>query len=182
VSFSPTVLAFAPRPLEMELTSSWMERVATANQVSLMQLLAAFVDRYPELRCSGEVCLDCGLLPAWSRALAEWCRLDESQIPNARSKATLSRARAELVQSSSRFAQQFRVGSGISVVGEPQVLCPLHAAAGQGRSANPSADGVGASVHDPLSRAFWRAAMAALPLLPPGGFGLDNRSPSQPRQ
>lgn len=64
----------------MELTSSWMERVAKANQVSLMQLLAALVDRYPELRCSGEVCLNCGLPPAWSRALAEWCRLDESQI------------------------------------------------------------------------------------------------------
>jgi hypothetical protein len=55
----------------------------------------------------------------------------------------------ELVQSSSRFAQQLRVGSGISVVGECQVLCPLHAAAGQGRSADPSADGVGAGVHDP---------------------------------
>ena len=35
VSFTPAVLAIAPRPLERELTSSWMERVAAANLVSL---------------------------------------------------------------------------------------------------------------------------------------------------
>jgi hypothetical protein len=60
VSFTPTLLAIASRPLARVLTSSWMERVATANFVSLEELLATLVERYPELRCSREVCLDTG--------------------------------------------------------------------------------------------------------------------------
>ena len=80
VSFTPRLLAIAPRPLARELTSSWMERVATANFVSLEELLAALVERYPELRCSREVCLDHRLPSAWSQSLAKWSRLDEAQI------------------------------------------------------------------------------------------------------
>lgn len=57
-----------------------MERVATANLVSLEELLAALLERYPELRCSREVCLDHRLPPAWCQALAKWSRLDEAQI------------------------------------------------------------------------------------------------------
>jgi hypothetical protein len=79
-SFTPRLLAIAPRPLVRELTSSWMERVATANLVSLDELLAALLERYPELRSSREVCLDHGLPPAWCQALAKWSRLDEAQI------------------------------------------------------------------------------------------------------
>jgi hypothetical protein len=41
VSFTPALLPIARRPLERELTSSWMERVAAANLVSLEELLAA---------------------------------------------------------------------------------------------------------------------------------------------
>lgn len=44
-----------------------------------------------------------------------------------------------------------------------------------------AAAGVGASVRDPLSRAFWRATTAALPLLLPAGSWLDDRRPRTPR-
>ena len=44
-----------------------------------MQLLAAFVDRYPELLCSGEVCLDCGYRRL-ELGVGRVVRLDESQI------------------------------------------------------------------------------------------------------
>ena len=80
VSFSPKVLAIAPRPLEVELASSWIERVAGANFVRLQQLLTAMVQRYPELQTSGNVCLDHGLSAVWRRAFAEWCRVGEPQI------------------------------------------------------------------------------------------------------
>ena len=48
--------------------------------VSLEELLAAFVERYPELRCSREACLDHRLPSAWSHSMAKWSRLDEAQI------------------------------------------------------------------------------------------------------
>ena len=80
VSFTPTLLAIASRPLARVLTSSWMERVATANLVSLDELLAALLESYPGLRSSCEVCLDHRLPPAWCQALAKWSRLDEAQI------------------------------------------------------------------------------------------------------
>ena len=35
IDFAPTQLALAPRPLEGELTSSWLYRVAAANLVEL---------------------------------------------------------------------------------------------------------------------------------------------------
>lgn len=92
------------------------------------------------------VCLDCGLPPAWSRALAEWCRLDESQIQ------ALDLKQRYPGRGLNWFSHRRALlnNSGLAA-GSPwlatQVLCPLRAAAGQGRSANPSADGVGARVH-----------------------------------
>jgi len=39
IDFAPAELAMAPRPLEGELTSSWLYRVAAANLVELEELL-----------------------------------------------------------------------------------------------------------------------------------------------
>jgi hypothetical protein len=39
----------APRPLEGELTSSWLYRVAAANLVELEELLSGLLDLHPEV-------------------------------------------------------------------------------------------------------------------------------------
>ena len=88
IDFAPTQLALAPRPLEGELTSSWLYRVAAANLVELEELLSGLLDLHPEVHSSTNICLDYGIAPAWSRALAIWCRLAESRI----NKLDLSRA------------------------------------------------------------------------------------------
>jgi len=46
IDFAPAELAMAPRPLEGELTSSWLSRVAAANLVELEELLSALLDLY----------------------------------------------------------------------------------------------------------------------------------------
>jgi len=76
----------APRPLEGELTSSWLYRVAAANLVELEELLSGLLDLHPEMHSNTNICLDYGIAPAWSRALAIWCRLAESRIHTNRSK------------------------------------------------------------------------------------------------
>jgi 5-methylcytosine-specific restriction endonuclease McrA len=80
IDFAPAELALAPRPLEGELTSSWLYRVAAANLVEVEELLSALLDLYPEVHSRSNICLDYGIAPAWSRALAIWCRLAESRI------------------------------------------------------------------------------------------------------
>ena len=80
IDFAPAELAMAPRPLEGELTSSWLYRVAAANLVELEELLSGLLDLHPEVHSSTNICLDYGIAPAWSRALAIWCRLAESRI------------------------------------------------------------------------------------------------------
>lgn len=80
IDFAPAELALAPRPLEGELTSSWLYRVAAANLVELEELLSGLLDLHPEVHSSTNICLDYGIAPAWSRALAIWCRLAESRI------------------------------------------------------------------------------------------------------
>jgi hypothetical protein len=80
IDFAPAELALAPRPLEGELTSSWLYRVAAANLVQLEELLSGLLDLHPEVHSSTNICLDYGIATAWSRALAIWCRLAESRI------------------------------------------------------------------------------------------------------
>ena len=80
IDFAPTQLALAPRPLEGELTSSWLYRVAAANLVELEELLSGLLELYPEMPNCSNICLDYGIAPGWSRALAIWCRLAESRI------------------------------------------------------------------------------------------------------
>ena len=70
----------APRPLEGELTSSWLYRVAAANLVELEELLSGLIHLYPDLRSCTNICLDYDVAPAWSRALAISCRLAESRV------------------------------------------------------------------------------------------------------
>ena len=69
-----------PRPLEGELTSSWLYRVAAANLVELEELLSGLLELYPEVHSCSNICLDYGITPTWSRALAIWCRLGESRV------------------------------------------------------------------------------------------------------
>ena len=80
IDFAPTELALAPRPLEGELTSSWLYRVAAANLVELEELLSGLIHLYPDLRSRTNICLDYDVAPAWSRALAISCRLAESRV------------------------------------------------------------------------------------------------------
>src|SRR6516165_6557079 len=80
IDFAPAELAMTPRPLEGELTSSWLYRVAAANLVELEELLSGLLDLHPEVHSSTNICLDYAIAPAWSRALAIWCRLAESRI------------------------------------------------------------------------------------------------------
>ena len=80
IDFAPTQLALAPRPLEGELTSSWLYRVAAANLVELQELLSGLLELYPETSDCSNICLDYGIAPGWSRELAIWCRLAESRI------------------------------------------------------------------------------------------------------
>ena len=80
IDFAPAELALAPRPLEGELTSSWLYRVGAANLVKMEELLSGLMDLYPEVHGCTNICLDYGIAPAWSRALAVWCRLLESRV------------------------------------------------------------------------------------------------------
>jgi hypothetical protein len=80
IDFAPAELALAPRPLEGELTSSWLYRVAAANLVELEELLSGLMNIYPEVHSRTNICLDYSIAPAWSRALARWCRLAESRV------------------------------------------------------------------------------------------------------
>ena len=80
IDFAPAELALAPRPLEGELTSSWLYRVAAANLVELEELLSGLMNIYPEVHSRTNICLDYSIAPAWSRALARWCRFAESRV------------------------------------------------------------------------------------------------------
>ena len=74
-TFAPAQLPIAPRPLPSELFSSWMLRVASANCISLLELLEAFEFNYPEI--PGLQSLDlCSstLVPSVNRALLQSSR------------------------------------------------------------------------------------------------------------
>ena len=64
IDFAPTQLALAPRPLEGELTSSWLYRVATVNLVELEELLSGLLDLHPEVHSSTNIC------PPWRSSCA----------------------------------------------------------------------------------------------------------------
>ena len=71
---APPRLKLAPRPLSAELLSSWLLRVAAANYVTLVELLAGFESRYPDCLPHGHL-LDCSLPQAYLEALSFFCRV-----------------------------------------------------------------------------------------------------------
>jgi hypothetical protein len=75
---APTKLPFAPRPYSSELSSSWLLRVATANLVSLRELLAGFESRYGQVLTN--VPIDYGITDEAVAALAQFCRIVPAQI------------------------------------------------------------------------------------------------------
>jgi hypothetical protein len=71
---APAQLPFARRPIPAELFSSWLLRVAAANQISIAELLDGFESRYPGLLPAGQS-LDLGLPSPFLRAFSLFCRV-----------------------------------------------------------------------------------------------------------
>jgi hypothetical protein len=77
-TFAPAQLPIAPRPLQSELFSSWMLRVASANCISLLELLEAFELNYPEI--PGLQSLDLCLPPSFLQSIARFCRVPVGRL------------------------------------------------------------------------------------------------------
>jgi hypothetical protein len=75
----PDVLPLAPRPVEGELRSSWLLRVAAANALTLGELMDAAAGRHP-LAGVDRAFLDDGLSPPVVAALAQFARLHETAV------------------------------------------------------------------------------------------------------
>jgi hypothetical protein len=75
----PDVLPLAPRPLQGELRSSWLLRVASANALTLRELMDALAARHPGAGID-DAFLDDGLPARVARALAQFARLPESVV------------------------------------------------------------------------------------------------------
>ncbi len=75
----PKTLPVAPRPEEGELISSWLSRVAAANDLSLRCLIAALILRVPKIM-GGAAFLDYGLTFEMCVAVADFCRTSVSTI------------------------------------------------------------------------------------------------------
>lgn len=70
----PDVLPLAPRPIAMELRSSWLLRVAAANVLTLAELVAAVAARHPDAGAD-DAFLDDALSADASAAFAQFARL-----------------------------------------------------------------------------------------------------------
>jgi hypothetical protein len=77
-TFAPAQLPIAPRPIPAELLSSWMLRVASANCISLLELLDAFKFNYPEIL--GLQSLDLGLPPSFLQSISRFCRVPVARL------------------------------------------------------------------------------------------------------
>lgn len=75
----PDVLPIAPRPLQGELRSSWLLRVASANALTLRELMDAVAARHPGAG-TDDAFLDDGLPARVAGALAQFTRLPESVV------------------------------------------------------------------------------------------------------
>jgi len=66
---APAQLPFVPRPLKIELFSSWLLRVAAGNHVSVYELISGFTSVYPgiALPCSLDRAIDRNFLRAFSQ-------------------------------------------------------------------------------------------------------------------
>lgn len=89
----PDVLPLAPRPLQGELRSSWLLRVASVNALSLGELIDAIAARHP--RAGVETAfLDGVLPPRVVAACAQFARLDESVVRELDLTSQLPRCRS----------------------------------------------------------------------------------------
>jgi len=155
IDFAPAELAMAPRPLEGELTSSWLYRVAAANLVELEELLSGLLsgllDLHPEVHSSTNICLDYGIAPAWSRALAIWCRLAESRIHKLDLARVFPGRHPQLVCTRKRCTQQrTELGRWVRVVAGIHVLPPMPAPTDQRSPADTPTCRMDAGVLDAL--------------------------------
>jgi TniQ protein len=75
VDWSPEVLPCAPRPINGELLSSWVRRLAGANGITLAQLYACIGDLLG--RQPPAVVCDYGATKAWRLAIAAMARIPE---------------------------------------------------------------------------------------------------------
>jgi hypothetical protein len=78
VVVAPAALSFAPRPYAAELLSSWLLRVAAANQVSLRELLEGFEERYGQVLTNSPI--DYAIPEAGVAALSQFCRVAPEKI------------------------------------------------------------------------------------------------------
>src|SRR5579883_35789 len=75
--FIPDTLPFAPRPFREEVLSSWLQRVADANQLTFGELLESARDsQLPTIT----TVLDYRLPFAWRLRLAAFCRVPEAWL------------------------------------------------------------------------------------------------------
>lgn len=75
---APRQLPFAPKPMAMELLSSWLLRVAAANFISLSDLLRGFESQYGPALPSG--LMEHSLSDAAVASLSQFCRIAPKQI------------------------------------------------------------------------------------------------------
>ena len=75
---TPSQLPIAPRPIPTELLSSWLLRVAAANQISLRELLDAFECQHGSV-LTNEL-MDYAIPPAAVRALSRFCRVEPGTV------------------------------------------------------------------------------------------------------
>lgn len=78
VDWSPDVLPCAPRPMNGELLSSWVRRLATANVLTLPEMCAAIGDRLDSP--DQAAVFDYGAPKSWRLALAAMARIPERWV------------------------------------------------------------------------------------------------------
>src|SRR5271166_4743602 len=123
IDFAPTELALAPRPLEGELTSSWLYRVAAANLVELEELLSGLLHQYlPGLR----------RCPGLEPSVGNIVPVSRVAGPETRSDASVPGQGPELVCTRKRCTQKrTELGKWVRVVAGIHILPPMSAPAGQ---------------------------------------------------
>ena len=75
---APAQLPFGPKPFRNELCSSWLLRLASANCVSLEELLLGFEARYPSTPCT--ISLDLNLEPEFLASMARFSRVPATTL------------------------------------------------------------------------------------------------------
>jgi len=128
-SVAPRQLPMAPPPLEGELVSSWLSRVAAANCIGLEELLdgVCLVNRWS--RCPSE-CLDVNLDLVMHLALSDFCRVPSELVSQwTLTSATISRNSERNVPLISKFFQYLGISNNM-----PRQRCFLSGLSPRSRS------------------------------------------------